>query len=42
MVQLTTEQRVFIVLHYTQTQNTTAVQNEQGFLIGILLTKQQF
>ena len=27
MVQLTTEQRVFIVLHYTQTQNTTAVQN---------------
>ena len=26
MVQLTTE-RVFIVLHYTQIQNTTAVQN---------------
>ena len=27
MVQLTIEQRVFIVLHYTQTQNTTAEQN---------------
>ena len=27
MVQLTTEQRVFIVLHYNQTQNTIAVQN---------------
>ena len=27
MVQLTTEQRVFIVLHYTQNQNTTAVKN---------------
>ena len=27
MVQLTTEQRLFIVLHYTQTQNTTTVQN---------------
>ena len=27
MVQLTTEQRVFIVLHYTQTQSIAAVQN---------------
>jgi hypothetical protein len=27
MVQLTKEQRVFIVLHYTQTANTAAVQN---------------
>ena len=27
MVQLTTEQRVFIVINYTLTQNTTAVRN---------------
>ena len=27
MMQLTTEQRVFIVLHYTQHENTTAVKN---------------
>ena len=30
MVQLTTEQGVFIVLHYTQNQNTTAMKNTFG------------
>ena len=28
MVQLTTEQRVFVVTQFTQTPNVTAVQNE--------------
>ena len=43
MVQLTTEQRVFTVLHYTETQSIAAVQNAfQGFLVGILLSKVQF
>ena len=27
MVQLTAQQRVFVVLHYTQNQNTSAVKN---------------